>query len=75
MSTNPWKITATFQTISSTRQEYLDVIESLKATAPQSSKKSKIEQAHLALIEVLESRVDVINGELAVSNPSFPFCR
>ncbi|KAH0838016.1 hypothetical protein J3R83DRAFT_6256 [Lanmaoa asiatica] len=65
VSTNPWKITATFQTISSTREEYLAVIESLRATAPQNGKKSKIEQAHLALIEALESRVDVISAELA----------
>ena len=75
MSTNPWKITATFQTISSTREEYLAVIESLKATTPQTHKRSKIEQAHLALIEALESRVDVINAELAVSWPSFPLRR
>lgn len=75
MSTNPWKITATFQTISSTREEYLAVIESLKAAAPQAGKKSKIEQAHLALIEVLEGRVDVISAELAVSCPSFPLRR
>ncbi|KAF8560030.1 hypothetical protein OG21DRAFT_1479883 [Imleria badia] len=64
VSTNPWKITATFQTISSTREEYLAVIGSLKATAPQTNRKSKIEQAHLALIDVLESRVDVISVEL-----------
>lgn len=69
MSTNPWKITATFQTISSTREEYLAVIETLKATALQTNKKSKIEQAHLALIEALENRVDVISAELAVSYP------
>ncbi|KAF8140600.1 hypothetical protein EV363DRAFT_1393497 [Boletus edulis] len=65
VSTNPWKITATFQTISSTREEYLAVIESLKATAPKAEKKSKIEQAHRALIEALESRVDIIGAEIA----------
>jgi 6-phosphogluconolactonase/glucosamine-6-phosphate isomerase/deaminase len=75
VSTNPWKITATFQTISSTREEYLAVIESLKASVPQTAKKSKIEQAHLALIEALESRVDVISAELAVSRLSFPLRR
>lgn len=75
MSTNPWKITATLQTISSTREEYLAVIASLKATVPKSNKKSKIEQAHLALIEALESRVDVISAELAVSRFPFPLRR
>ena len=75
MSTNPWKITATFQTISSTREEYLAVIESLKATAPQTDRKNKIEQAHLTLIEVLENRVDVITAELAVSYALLAFCR
>ncbi|KAG9314049.1 hypothetical protein JVU11DRAFT_4828 [Chiua virens] len=65
VSTNPWKITATFQTASSTREEYLAVIESLKVKASRSAKKSKIEQAHMALIETLESRVDILNSELA----------
>ena len=67
MSTNPWKVTATFETISSSRVEYMAVIESLKAAAPQTEKKSKIEQAHLVLIEALESRIDAINSEVAVS--------
>ncbi|KAF9245782.1 hypothetical protein BU15DRAFT_70853 [Melanogaster broomeanus] len=65
VSTNPWKITATFQTISSTREEYLAVIANLKATAPQGKKKNKIEQAHLSLIQALEIRIDVIDAELA----------
>ncbi|KIK96396.1 hypothetical protein PAXRUDRAFT_826021 [Paxillus rubicundulus Ve08.2h10] len=65
VSTNPWKITATFHTVSSTRQEYLAVIENLKATAPKGDKKNKIEQAHLLLIEALDSRIGVIDAELA----------
>ncbi|KIJ66279.1 hypothetical protein HYDPIDRAFT_87027 [Hydnomerulius pinastri MD-312] len=65
VSTNPWKITATFQTASSTREEYLAIIENLKATAPKSNKKNKIEQAHVALIQALESRVEIIDTELA----------
>ncbi|KAF8846030.1 hypothetical protein BDN67DRAFT_918061 [Paxillus ammoniavirescens] len=65
VSTNPWKITATFHTVSSTRQEYLAVIENLKAIAPKGDKKNKIEQAHLSLIEALENRINVIDAELA----------
>lgn len=65
VSTNPWKVTATFQTASSTRADYLALIESLKASAPQSEKKSKIEQAHVALIQFLESRIVTIDAELA----------
>ncbi|KIO08612.1 hypothetical protein M404DRAFT_366444 [Pisolithus tinctorius Marx 270] len=65
VSTNPWKVTATFQTVSSTREEYLAVIQSLKASAPQGAKKNKIEQAHVALIQALESRVEAVEAELA----------
>ncbi|KAH7886123.1 hypothetical protein F5I97DRAFT_1205912 [Phlebopus sp. FC_14] len=65
VSTNPWKITATFQTVSSTRGEYLAVIENLNANAPQNDKKNKIEQAHVALIRALESRIDMIDTESA----------
>lgn len=68
VSTNPWKVTATFQTASSTRTDYLALIESLKASAPQSEKKSKIEQAHVALIQFLESRIVTIDAELAVGH-------
>ncbi|KIM47759.1 hypothetical protein M413DRAFT_439429 [Hebeloma cylindrosporum] len=69
VSTNPWKITATFQTISSTREEYIAEIENLKATAPPEPKKgqkrSKPEQAHLQLITALEARIEAIDAELA----------
>lgn len=71
MSTNPWKITATFQTVSSTKEEYLVVIEDLKASGPgqpkKGEKRSKLEQAHVALIASLEGRIDAIDAELVVS--------
>lgn len=65
VSTNPWKVTATFQTVSSTREEYLAVIDNLKASTPQGAKKNKIEQAHVALIQALESRIGIVEAELA----------
>ena len=71
-STNPWKITATFHTISSTREEYIATIESLKASAPpeikKGQKRTKPEQSHLALIAALEKRIEAIDAELNVSN-------
>ena len=71
-STNPWKITATFHTISSTREEYIAIIESLKVSAPSEPKKghkrTKLEQSHLALIAALEKRIEIIDAELNVSN-------
>jgi hypothetical protein len=72
VSTNPWKITATFQTISSTREEYIATIENLKAMAPpaelkKGQKRSKLEQAHLHLIAALEARIESIDAELVVS--------
>ncbi|KAJ7040427.1 hypothetical protein C8F04DRAFT_1083534 [Mycena alexandri] len=67
VSTNPWKMTATFQTVSSTREEYLGVIEELKASAPpelgKGEKRTKMEASHLALIETLESRIEAIDAE------------
>ncbi|KAF8216032.1 hypothetical protein K438DRAFT_1704971 [Mycena galopus ATCC 62051] len=68
VSTNPWKMAATFQTVSSTREEYLGVIEELKASAPPELKKGekrpKMEQSHLTLIETLEGRIETIDTEL-----------
>ncbi|KAF8807826.1 hypothetical protein BYT27DRAFT_7189920 [Phlegmacium glaucopus] len=67
-STNPWKITATFHTISSTREEYIATIDNLKASAPPEPKKgqkrTKLEQSHLALIAALEKRIEAIDAEL-----------
>ncbi|KDQ63282.1 hypothetical protein JAAARDRAFT_29299 [Jaapia argillacea MUCL 33604] len=69
LSTNPWKITATFQTISSSREQYVAIIERLKAEAPVEGKggekKPKLEQAHLALVKALEGRLEAIDAELA----------
>ena len=71
-STNPWKITASFHSISSTREEYIATIEKLKASAPpdlkKGQKRTKPEQSHLALIVALEKRIEVIDAELNVSN-------
>ncbi|KAG5651419.1 hypothetical protein H0H81_008703 [Sphagnurus paluster] len=67
-STNPWKITATFQTVSSTQEEYLALVEELKASAPRELKKgekrTKLEHAHIALIAALEKRIEVIDAEI-----------
>ncbi|TFK94374.1 hypothetical protein K466DRAFT_642164 [Polyporus arcularius HHB13444] len=69
MSTNPWKITATFQTIASTRDEYMAILEKVKETAPSEpkagEKRSKLETAHLALLKALQDRVEIIDNELA----------
>ncbi|KAF8973533.1 hypothetical protein BDZ97DRAFT_1775592 [Flammula alnicola] len=69
VSTNPWKITATFQTVSSTREEYLATIDTLKASAPpepkRGQKRTKLENAHIALIAALEGRLEAIDAELA----------
>ena len=70
VSTNPWKITATFQTISSTREEYVATIDMLRASAPklkEGQRGTKIELAHLTLITDLEKRLEAIDAELTVS--------
>lgn len=71
VSTNPWKITATFQSVCSTREDYTLIIERLKVSAPRElrkgEKRTKLELAHLALIVALEGRIEVIDAELAVS--------
>ncbi|KAF9535654.1 hypothetical protein CPB83DRAFT_802160 [Crepidotus variabilis] len=68
-STNPWKITASFQTLATTRDEYTAVIEQLKSTAPpdlkKGQKRSKTDAAHLALIAALEDRLESIDAETA----------
>ncbi len=66
ISSNPWKITASFKAVSSTREEYIAVVESLKSTAPK-KRKTKTDAAHLDLVECLQERVEVIDRELAVS--------
>lgn len=67
VSTNPWKVTSTFQTVSSTRDEYVALIGKLKASTP-TKPKSKVEFAHQKLILALEGRLEAIDKELAVSN-------
>ncbi|KAJ7751300.1 hypothetical protein DFH07DRAFT_826810 [Mycena maculata] len=68
VSTNPWKMTATFQTIASTREEYLGVLDELKASSPpelkKGEKRTKMEQSHLNLVAVLEGRIEAIDAEL-----------
>ncbi|EMD41910.1 hypothetical protein CERSUDRAFT_110467 [Gelatoporia subvermispora B] len=68
MSTNPWKITATFQAVSSTRDEYIALVEKLKEIAPPTPKmgerRAKLEQAHLGVLKVLQDRVELIDAEL-----------
>ena len=67
VSTNPWKVTSTFQSVSSTRDEYVALIGKLKASTP-TKPKSKVEFAHQKLILALEGRLEAIDKELAVSN-------
>ena len=74
LSTNPWKTTATFQTISSSREEYVGLIERLKQIAPAEAKsgerRSKVEIQHLALVKALDERLPAIDAEIAVSQIS-----
>lgn len=65
LSTNPWKVTSTIQAVSSTRDEYVGLIEKLKASATRKPK-LKTEFAHQNLVSVLEGRLEVIDKELAV---------
>ncbi|KAF9814526.1 hypothetical protein IEO21_05077 [Rhodonia placenta] len=69
ISTNPWKITATFQTISSTRDEYMAIVEKVQEIAPPEPKagerKSKLDTAHIALVKALQGRIEAIDAELA----------
>ncbi|TFK30897.1 hypothetical protein FA15DRAFT_580265 [Coprinopsis marcescibilis] len=69
VSTNPWKTTASFHSVSSTREEYLALIEQLRKELPPAPKKgqkrSKLEQSHISLIESLEGRIEAIDADLA----------
>ncbi len=70
-SSNPWKITAVFQSVSSSRDEYVALTEKLKQNGPSDTKgadrRSKLEHGHIALTKALEDRLPVIDAELAVS--------
>jgi len=65
LSTNPWKVTSTIQTVSSTRDEYVALVERLKASAP-TKPKLKTEFAHQNLIAALEGRLEAIDKEHVV---------
>ena len=65
VSTNPWKVTSTFQTVSSTRDEYVALIGKLKASAP-TKPKMKAEFAHQNLTMTLEGRLEVVDKEIMV---------
>ena len=72
VSTNPWKTTATFQSICSTKEEYLALIDQLKQSTPATKgRRSKLETLHVKLIDYLESRLEAIDAELAVSGISY----
>ncbi|KAJ7631142.1 hypothetical protein FB45DRAFT_917623 [Roridomyces roridus] len=68
VSTNPWKMAATFTSLASTREEYLAVIEDLKGASPpelkKGEKRSKNDLAHLNLVTILEDRMEAIDAEL-----------
>ncbi|KAG6910536.1 hypothetical protein DXG01_009955 [Tephrocybe rancida] len=68
-STNPWKITATFHAASTTREEYLALIEVLKVSRPQDlrrgERRTRLETAHIQLIATLEGRIEAIDEEIA----------
>ena len=65
LSTNPWKVTSTIQSVSSTREEYVALIETLKTLAP-TKPKLKVERAHQNLIVALEGRLEAVDKELTV---------
>ena len=73
-STNPWRLTASFKAVSSTREEYLAVIDHLKAVIPVSKgkRRPKNEQNHADLIHRLEQRIGTIDQEINVSLPILP---
>ena len=66
-------MSSTFETLASTREDYMAVIERLKASAPNPKKSSRVahikrgEAQHSALISSLEERVPAIDAEIAVS--------
>ncbi|KAJ7597525.1 hypothetical protein C8J56DRAFT_920282 [Mycena floridula] len=69
VSTNPWKITATFHSIASNREEYIATIDRLKESAPPPpvgrEKRTKLQQSHISLITALEDRIEAIDAETA----------
>lgn len=78
-STNPWKVTSVFNSVSETRADYLAAIDTLRDSAPPeieftsetevSGKRPHRDISHWQLIFALELRVDVIDQELKVRLP------
>lgn len=70
MSSNPWKVTASFTKIASTKEEYLKIIEDLKENAPppvkEGERRQKSDVAHMNLIKLLESRIEAVDAEIQV---------
>ncbi|EJD51911.1 hypothetical protein AURDEDRAFT_55949 [Auricularia subglabra TFB-10046 SS5] len=67
VSSNPWKVTATYETAATTVAEYRKVIDDLKAAYPEQPaghKKKKFEQMHLDLIKFLENRAEIVEQEM-----------
>ncbi|KAH7107054.1 hypothetical protein BKA62DRAFT_685899 [Auriculariales sp. MPI-PUGE-AT-0066] len=69
VSTNPWKLSAGFETVANTVAEYTDAIEKLRGEAPANppsqAKAKKWYENHNQLIADLEARVVAIEQELA----------
>lgn len=66
---NPWKMAATFKTVSSTKEEYAALIRNLQAVLPETEaneKRTRSAQAHAALIQILEDRTEAVYREEAV---------
>ncbi|KAI0095098.1 hypothetical protein BDY19DRAFT_916277 [Irpex rosettiformis] len=68
VSTNPWKVTSTFQCVCSTQQEYITWLDGLKQTTPPETKagerRTKPELSHIALVKAAEDRLSTIEAEL-----------
>jgi hypothetical protein len=75
-STNPWKVTSLFNSVSETMADYLAAIDTLRASAPPeieftsetevSGKRPHRDVSHWQLIFAMELRVDAIDQELKV---------
>ena len=57
--------------ISTTKEEYLQVVDDLKQNSPPPAKpgekRTKTDAAHIALLKTLEDRLEAIDAELQVS--------
>jgi hypothetical protein len=62
-------MSATFESVASTREDYVAFIEKLKAETPskKGERKSRVD-AHTSLISALEERLATIDLEIAVSH-------